>query len=157
MELTDIQLERFWEKVDVSDPCVCWEWNAAKHGKGYGAITIDSKVWLSHRVSWIIHYGDIPDGMFICHHCDNRSCVNPTHLFLGDNSANMLDMYEKGRGDTRPRGTQTWTSKLTEEDVVDIFYDPDSSRVIAKKYGIAHSGVSNIKSGKSWKHVTKDL
>jgi len=95
--------ERFAEKIIkdafVSSPHVktpCWIWHGCRI-KGYGSMKVDGKNVPAHRQSWILKNGKIPDGFLICHHCDNPPCVNPRHLFIGDNFSNMRDMSEKGR------------------------------------------------------------
>lgn len=88
----------FWAKVDKSAGAdACWIWTACRDHKGYGQLRIHSKSILAHRYAYILEHGEIPDGMFVCHHCDNPSCVNPTHLFLGTNTDNVHDMMAKGR------------------------------------------------------------
>jgi HNH endonuclease len=90
--------DRFWEKVKKTDGC--WEWTARRLPKGYGTIScVDHRTSLcAHRVSWELHNGPIPDGMWVLHHCDNPQCANPDHLFLGTHTQNMRDMLAKGRG-----------------------------------------------------------
>lgn len=90
--------ERFWSKVAKSDGC--WQWTATLSTSGYGKIGVGphgAGVLHAHRVSWELHFGPIPDGLWVLHHCDNRPCVRPDHLFLGTVIDNMQDAVGKGR------------------------------------------------------------
>lgn len=89
--------ERFWSKVSKCECDKCWEWTASLNSKGYGRMNMQGRTGLSHRLSWLIHFSEIPDGLDVLHHCDNPKCVNPNHLFLGTHSDNMRDMVKKGR------------------------------------------------------------
>jgi hypothetical protein len=90
--------DRFWARViRPEDLDACWGWSAGTQ-HGYGAIGEGKRVWLAHRLSWTIHYGSIPRGKCVLHHCDNRPCNNPRHFFLGTRADNMYDMWGKSRG-----------------------------------------------------------
>lgn len=107
--------DRFWQHVAKSEGC--WEWTGANSGRGYGRVGVDGgKTTGAHRVSWEMHYGPVPDGCSVLHRCDNRPCVRPDHLFLGDKLANMADMVAKGRaGHTGGvRGDRHWLRRNPE-------------------------------------------
>lgn len=88
-------MERFYSKIEKTD--TCWLWKAGQRGNGYGAIKVNGKTVLAHRFSYELHKGEIPNGLYVCHSCDVRSCVNPDHLWLGTQKDNMMDARVKGR------------------------------------------------------------
>ena len=103
--LSESDISRFWSKVDITDDC--WEWTACKTSFGYGQLGIDGIMTNAHRISWEISNGPIPDGMVICHKCDNPGCVNPDHLFAGTHKDNIADCISRGmRGCTGFRGAR---------------------------------------------------
>lgn len=95
--------EKFWAKAALDDKDVCWPWRGTKNTQGYGWIRFQGGNWRAHRLAWVFTVGKIPEGMLVCHKCDNPSCCNPKHLFLGTHRDNSLDKYAKGRDNTRSK------------------------------------------------------
>lgn len=152
---------KFWDRVDVREPHECWNWigHAQRRSScGYGLFNVHSRAMRAHRASWIIHNGTIQRGQFVCHSCDNRRCVNPSHLFLGTPLDNSRDAASKSRL-RPPRGSEQRTAKLAETDIVAILQRRmagDSISAIARDYDVATSLVVNICQRKAWRHVPAD-
>jgi len=149
--------ERFWPKVDIRGPDECWEWLAGKMGEGYGVITqgrYDEGKRRAHRVAWELTFGPIPDGLHVCHHCDNPGCINPAHLFLGNDAENMADSVRKGRS---ARGERNRHAKLTEEQVISIREEHARGNVthmeLAGKYGVTFGNIGYIVRRETWRHI----
>lgn len=134
------------------EPSGCWIWTACLGNKSYGLFKLDGKHQRAHRLSYQCFKGEIPDEMLVCHTCDNPTCVNPAHLWVGTNDDNMNDKVKKGR-QSRLHGETNGFSKLTEDDVKAIRADKRLQRQIAADYGIHQANVSLIKLRKSWSHV----
>jgi len=157
-------ISRFWSKVDISSPHECWEWTGAKGGNGYCYIYVEPKPMLAHRLSWIIHNGEIPEhdsfhGTCVCHHCDNPSCVNPAHLFLGTHKDNMKDRQNKGRSFIIPArsGEENGNSVLKESDVLAIrmWVELGYKQVrIAEAYRTSPKNVSRIVRRDTWRNIS---
>lgn len=110
--LTPNDIARFWSKVQlpsvIGGPDICWEWQAGSHTRGYGAFGAAGLNLRAHRVSHSIVNGPIPDGLCVCHSCDNPPCCNPAHLWLGTMRDNTLDMAKKGRHGMVVRPELVW-------------------------------------------------
>ena len=134
----------------------CWNVKPTARG-GYGKIGIFGRTSLYHRVSFELHKGPIPDGMMVCHKCDNPSCVNPDHLFLGTAQDNMDDKIKKGRHKGAKTGILNHLAKLVDWQVSEIRAHIQDGKLkqheIASLYGVSQTTINNIKTGKRWGHV----
>lgn len=154
---------RFSEQVDKSrGPAHCWPWTGARNQArdGYGVLNWGGQVVYAHRIAWEAANGrKVPDGLFVCHTCDNPPCVNPDHLWVGTTTDNMRDMAAKGRTGHSPikaRGEAAGAAKLTERQVREIFALKGAETQVATsaRYGISASTVSDIYCGRSWAHIS---
>jgi hypothetical protein len=147
-------IQDFWKKVNIRGAEKCWEWLGTfiNLPGGYGRFVYHRKVYLAHRFCYIISYGAIPPNMYVCHHCDNPSCINPNHLFMGTSSDNALDRSFKGRN---PNNSGVLSGKhiLTEEQVLEIKRSSETASFLSKKFNTCLSNVYTIRSGKSWRHL----
>lgn len=176
-------VERFWSKVDKDGPTQphmstpCWVWTGAKLRGGYGSFGFNGKPRQTHRVSYELRYGVDPGSLCVCHRCDNPSCVNPEHLFLGTKEDNGRDMVRKGRQnfqkrpETLARGDAHWhrvhperivrgsahkNSKLTDSDVIEIrklLAEGVVQRKIAERFNVTQTVVSLVARRRTWSHV----
>jgi hypothetical protein len=157
--------EKFWAKVASSnfdDPYKCWKWTAARNNKGYGMCWCDGRLILAHRASYLFHLGEIPNGMFVLHKCDVPNCVNPTHLFLGNQFDNMRDMSRKGRQflqrnpERSIKGINHPRAKITEDEVLEIrrrYRDGGCQRDIGREFGLGKTTVAHIVNKRTWRHL----
>lgn len=151
-------LERFDRKWSTAAGG-CWLWSAAISSTGYGAFSMSAgTLTTSHRASYMLRVGPVPDGLFVLHHCDIRRCVNPAHLFLGTHADNMRDMATKGRDFRGPplRGESNGMSKIRATDAAVIRALSSgglSQRVIAARFNLSQSTVWAIINNKTWREA----
>lgn len=127
----------FWSKMTIGDGC--WTHRGSKGSHGYPQATWGKRSEPAHRVAWEITNGAVPNGAFVCHHCDNKSCARPSHLYLGTHKENMRDMRVRERN----------TRKVTRAQAALIRDDKRAQRVIADEYGVHQATVWNIKHGRT--------
>ncbi len=137
--------DRFWSKVKKGPGC--WVWQACLRS-GYGQFSIGRKMIATHRLVWEMGHGSIPKGMCICHHCDNRKCVRPSHLFIGTSRDNLLDSLDKN---LRKR------VKLTNEQVLAIRKDTRRISNIGREYDVDNTTIYRIKNRTRWSHVKEEV
>lgn len=140
--------QRFWSKVNKRGDSECWEWQRGRHPNGYGACKIAGiSTNKAHRIAWILTRGQIPEGLYVCHRCDNPPCCNPNHLFLGTQKDNIMDNVLKGRQH----------KKLSEKDIIEIrrkcTIEGVSQAKIAKQFDLCRQAVSQIVAGERWAWV----
>lgn len=140
-------MHTFIKKIEISEDC--WSWRGAKQGKGYGRFWNGRRLVLAHRFSYEFFTGTIPRGALVCHICDNPSCVNPKHLFLGTHKDNAIDMISKGRGRNQ---TTKLSFKIADRIRKEYSTGNISQRKLAKKYEVSQAQINDIIKFKCWRN-----
>lgn len=158
-------LERFFRRFAAPSDEACWEWAGTKFPFGHGYLLSGGaktpKV-AAHRLSYELFVGPIPRGLFVLHHCDNPSCVNPAHLYIGTNADNMRDVRVRGRqrGERHPR------HRLTEHSVALVRqflsrHPAGRGRkggqclFLARWFGVRRATITHAASGRNWGHIPR--
>ncbi len=147
----------FWDKVEITaDDNQCWYWKASCYTSGYGQFNRNGKLDGAHRIAWMYPDYVIPDGLFICHSCDNKLCCNPKHLFLGTQQDNVDDCKNKNRN-YKPKGELQMFHKLTDKQVIEIRNRYKRGVIkqseLASEFNVAPNTISFVVNRKTWKHL----
>ncbi len=151
--------ERFWAKVARRSENECWPWRAAvrRRDEGYGAFWLNGRHQPAQKVAWTLTFGAVPQGMEVCHHCDNPPCCNPSHLFVGTRQQNNADKVSKRR---HAFGSKNGFAKLTEEQAREIKLLKPTGRApngyrrdIAKRFGVSTAAITDLWS-RRWMHLS---
>lgn len=146
------EIERdFWSKVKIGPGC--WEWQGTGMGAGYGQFCRKPLRMGSHRVAWTLVFGECETGKDVCHHCDNRRCVRPSHLFVGSRKENMADAVAKGRHAFGERGGGARFTADQIKEVRQLHREGISRSALAKQFGCSYFHVRDIVLRRRWKHV----
>ena len=152
-------IRNFWAKVvKYGNPDGCWVWSGYR-SDGYGRFSVRSQsqkhYFKTHRMSWELAFGDIPDGMCVLHHCDNRACVNPEHLFLGTNYDNVQDRHSKGRTSIASRnlGDRNGNRKLDSIDIPIIRSSHLPQKELARLFSVSAATICMVKNKIRWEAV----
>lgn len=153
MDFPEERVKRFWAKVEKGPGC--WDWTGGEASCGYGRFEGWPSSRRTHRIAYEIAFGPIPDGLCVCHHCDNPRCVRPDHLFLGTQADNVADMMKKGRH-RAPTWKANSATRLDPQRVMEIrgrITAGQGLRSIARQLGVAYATVWEVAQGRTWTHV----
>jgi hypothetical protein len=158
-EIPEDTKTRFWSKTVRNGSCL--EWTASTNRGGYGQFNAGGRrIVLAHRFAWEVTYGTIENNLLVCHTCDNRKCVEPTHLFLGSHLDNNSDMFSNGRGyvfdGSHMTGTKNPNAKLQQDDaerIKGMLERGASLGLLAKEFGVSKHAIYSIRYGKTWDHA----
>lgn len=147
----EVDERRFWEKVSIGGDEECWEWEAHRNRWGYGTFSMLGTSYNSHRIAYVLRFGQIPERRICCHACDNPACCNPRHLFLGTDAVNRADCVAKGRSN---RGEKNGHAILNKTQVIEIrkLYETGKYRQIdlARMFGTSRTNVGSIVRREWW-------
>lgn len=156
----------FWSRVKVGQIGDCWVWTGTIGSNGYGQVVRVKKNVSTHRAAYELMFGAIEKGLYVCHHCDNKPCCNPFHLYAGTPAENTKDAVDRGlvtrlNGIKNPmfgkRGEQSPCSKYTNEQIIEIrrkyATGAYTQKSLSKEYGTTQCGISQIIRRATWNHI----
>jgi hypothetical protein len=158
-KLSKDQINRFWSKVKIGNPDECWEWQGKVGNSGYGRFWVDGNLITASRVAYSLANDiDLPIDILVCHTCDNRKCINPSHLFLGTHKDNNQDAIKKGRRIPEfINRNKTPTAKLNPEQVLQIrkFYQDKkyTSKELSVIFNVTQVTICYVISKRTWSHI----
>lgn len=155
MDTLEKHFDRFWSRINKKNNDDCWLWKGRTNPDGYGYFDYNYIGEGAHRFMWRISFGEIPDGLEVCHSCDNPPCVNPNHLFLGTHQDNIKDRDMKGRQASH-KGIKNGRAVVTESDVLVIRELRKSGleyQQIADNMGVSTGCINHILNGRHWAWV----
>ena len=149
------RMKKYTDKTSVTE---CWKWQSHCNDQGYAMLSIGGRKGLyarASRISWYLKFGSFDENLYVCHKCDNPSCVNPNHLFLGSAKDNTQDMIRKNRDSEPPQfyGEEVTNHKLMTEEVYDIYNSSLPIKELAEIYNVSKNTIYRIKKGESWPHL----
>lgn len=153
MKAEDAIIYKLLDNIDV-DTNGCFNWRKHCGNHGYGVTCYKNKLWTTHRLSFELFRRSIPTGMFVCHKCDNRRCLNPSHLFLGSAKDNSQDAIKKGRATKPPRSTQKLNPGQVRE-IAERYSNGAGSKSLAVEFGVTQRNILDICAGKTWQEVKR--
>lgn len=147
-------IERFWSRIDIRGEDECWNWTAAKTLQGVGALWVNGRNLYAPRIAYFLEHGKSADN-FVCHHCDNRTCCNPKHIYDGTHADNMRDRQVRCRTNS-DFGEQNGGHKLTTQSILEIRRrraDGESRAAIAIEFGVCKQTITKITGRRCWSHL----
>lgn len=153
-QFSEKTLRLFWAKVDKSrGEDACWIWLASTRA-GYGRMAVNRRLWCAHRMSYVIHIGEISPELHVCHHCDNPPCVNPRHLFLGTDADNAYDRVKKNRQAKGETAGGAKTTNAVISAVVSEYKAGARISTLMAKYNLTRRQIQGVTRGLHWQSIT---